>query len=137
MKRKLIVIILIAAILCGALAYGILAYRDYTLLRDSAFFADGPIGFAGEDPPYVHAYRRLRANPFAVHIFRALARNGTSAASAYAIMALRELDPEYANELIEEYKIGGQTFETRAGCLVVTVDMNEFFVLWGLECAEF
>jgi len=127
-SRKLILILLILAILCGALAYGALTYRDYTLLRNSEFFADGPISIDAHIPAYVHAYRRLRANPFAVHISRTLARSdGTSAASTYAIMALKELDPDYAYERIERYRISGQTVVARFGCFIMTMGISEVF----------
>ena len=127
-KWKLILFILCLVIICGVLAYGILSYHDYYLLRNSACYcSESGVGLGGGTTPELSAYMRLEANPFARRIFIELERNGTSAAKAYAIVALKKLDPVYTEELAQKYKMSQETTTFISGCIASNVKLSELF----------
>ena len=126
-KKRLPAFIILSFAVASLLTYGILTYHDFILVSNSAYYADGPTGYAGTIPPALHAFNRLKANPFAEYIFKRIEMNGTSPAKAYAIMALKDLDPEYADNLIEKYRVNRETVEVYFGCLVGSVDLSELF----------
>ena len=138
MKNKKSFVLTISSILfiLVIITYGIITFHDYMLLKNSGFFADGPVGYAAQIPPTVHAYKRLRANPFAEHIFKNLEKNGTNSAKAYAIIALKDLNPKYAKELQEKYAIDRITIDYFGGCIISPLDLDEifeidwFFIQW-------
>jgi len=123
-KKKLLLIVFLISFL---FAYEGIAYRDYLVLNNSEYFTDGYVGYIAWTPPTVYAYKRLRINPFAGIIFKQLERTGTSSAKAYAIVALKDLDPLYAIKLKEKYRIHREEIEARGGCIVYYFDLYELF----------
>ena len=138
-KKKVLLIISIILFICVIVTYGITTFRDYMVLKNSDFFTDGPIGFTAQIPPTVPAYKRLKANPFAEYIFKQLEKNGTNSAKAYAIIALKDLNPKYVKELQEKYNINRETTRAQGGCIIYTLDLYKifeidyFFIQWDIS----
>ena len=126
-KKKTVLTAIVAVVVCGLLSGVLLIYHDYIILRDSAFYADGPVGFVGEIPSTVKAYNRLVMIPFAEHIFRKLEISGTNSAKAYAITALREIDPIYASVLLDKYANSEETTSVFYDCIGYDVLLKDFF----------
>lgn len=127
MNKKTLLIILCGFVFLGCSIYGITLYNDYSMLKSSSMFADGPVGIAARIPPSVHAYDRLKASPFAEQIFKALEQNGTNEGKMYALKALQNLDADYFNSLAEKYQTSNEKANCQYGCIVSSVYLRHVF----------
>lgn len=125
-KRKAALIVFCAIVLCGFLFLGISIHRDYTVLRNSTIYADGPTGIGGQTPESVYAYERLQRNLFAAPIFKSLEQTATNEGKVYALKALYNLDfVYYQSRLYDKYIESRETARGMSGCLQYEIKLNE------------
>ena len=114
-------------VLLGLVVYFLLLFSDYFMLKNSTVFADGKIYYEGYTPIIAHAYGRLKANPFAVQIFKKLEEEGSNAGKAFALKALKELDNSYFLSLKGKYLINKEPVSCQSGCVGYSIALKDFY----------
>ena len=101
------------------------ARRDYQTLRGVERFTDAAIGDGGETPEWVHAFRRLLAQPQAAAVFRQLLQDATLPGQMYALCGLYWTDQPAFRAALPGYARMTTEIETQTGCCVSRMAVRE------------
>lgn len=94
------------------------AAKAYGTVRDSKAFMDTAVGFAGETPEVVEAFRILIKQPNPSQIFKSLIAEASLAGQLYALCGLYHSDYKYFETIVGRYRHSEQTVQTMMGCIV-------------------
>ena len=112
----------IPAVLVGTLAIAISASAepkaDFNALLTLTRYTDAHVGFAGETPEAVHAFRRILVADDAADLFSRLLEDATIEGQLYALCGLYFVDSARFRAAIPRYESLTQEVETQRGCIV-------------------
>jgi len=81
-------------------------------------YTDAHVGYSGETPEAVHAFRRILAADDTADVFARLLEEATVEGQLYALCGLYFADPARFREALPRYESLTQEVETQRGCIV-------------------
>jgi hypothetical protein len=107
--------------LCLALAPAALSSEDkkaYQVVATTGEFCSTKVGFAGQTPQVVVAFRILLKSPDAAAAFKGLLADGTTAGKLYALCGLYYADPDYFDRAVAPFRGSRREVATLMGCIM-------------------
>lgn len=100
--------------------------QAFEVLAKAATFSSAHVGFSGETPQTVHAFRHLLRDPDGAQIFRRLLDEASLAGQLYALAGLYLVDPSVFQEAARRYEGRAETVEAMfGGCVIDTCTVTE------------
>lgn len=101
------------------------ALSDDDIIRTAKTFAIGPVGESGATTKAETALRAILKQPDGVARFKKILAKATNEGRLYALVGLRNLDPNAYQAALPAYSEDVSNVRTMQGCMVMNPEMRE------------
>ena len=98
--------------------------EEYAMLFGEELFQGAHVGFRGETPQVVYAFRAILDHPDGDIYFKSLIDQATMPGQLYGLAGIYYTDPDMLDLLIEPYLKSSQTVKTFFGCILSEEDVS-------------